>query len=137
MGSFFRYVDISINSVVHRAPVVSAITLTKPTVRLVRETEEQFNISDLIEKFSKDDEEDDEDSGETLFSISNITIEDGHFELIDQFEEKYGALECEAISGSKFEGFDAFVIQREKCQDLVDWIVDWIIEKMDEHGDSL
>ena len=87
--SFDRlYVDLSINSVVHRAPVVSAITLTKPTVRLVRETEEQFNISDLIEKFSKDDEEV-EDSGETLFSISNIVIEGGHFELIDQFKQSH------------------------------------------------
>ncbi len=87
--SFDRlYVDISINSVVHRAPVVRAITLTKPTVRLVRETEEKFNISDLIEKFSPDDE-DVEDTGETLFSISNIVIEGGQFELIDQFKQSH------------------------------------------------
>ncbi len=87
--SFDRlYVDISINSVVHRAPVVRAITLTKPTVRIVRETEEQFNISDLIEKFSQDDE-DVEDTGETLFSISNIVIEGGQFELIDQFKQSH------------------------------------------------
>ncbi|MCH9664846.1 MAG: DUF748 domain-containing protein, partial [Gammaproteobacteria bacterium] len=91
--SFDRlYVDISINSVVHLAPVVSAITLTEPTVRLVRETEEQFNISDLIEKFSKEDEEEDEDTGETLFSISNIIIEGGHFELIDQFKQSHQAI---------------------------------------------
>lgn len=87
--SFDRlYVDISINSVVHRAPVFSAITLTEPTVRLVRETEEQFNISDLIEKFSQDDEEV-EDTGETLFSISNIVIEGGQVELIDQFKQSH------------------------------------------------
>lgn len=87
--SFDRlYVDISINSVVHRAPVFSAITLTEPTVRLVRETEEQFNISDLIEKFSQDDEEV-EDTGETLFSISNIVIEGGQVELVDQFNQSH------------------------------------------------
>lgn len=91
--SFDRfYVDLSINSVVHRAPVVSAITLTEPTVRLVRQTEEQFNISDLIEKFSKDDEDEVEDTGETLFSISNIIIEGGHFELIDQFKQSHQAI---------------------------------------------
>ena len=88
--SFDRfYVDLSINSVVHRAPVVTTITLTKPTVRLVRQTEEQFNISDLIEKFSKEDEDEVEDSGETLFSVSNIIIEGGHFELIDQFKQSH------------------------------------------------
>ena len=90
--SFDRlYVDISINSVVHRAPVVSAITLTGPNVRLVRETEEQFNISDLIEKFSKDDDEV-EDTGETLFSISNIIIEGGQFELVDQFKQSHQSI---------------------------------------------
>ncbi len=90
--SFDRfYVDLSINSVVHRAPVVSAITLTKPTIRLVRQTEEQFNITDLIEKFSKEDEED-EDTGETIFSVSNIIIEGGHFELIDQFKQSHQAI---------------------------------------------
>lgn len=90
--SFDRlYVDLSINSIVHRAPVVTAITLTKPTVRLVRQTKEQFNISDLIEKFSQDDEEV-EDTGETLFSISNIIIEGGHFELIDQFKQSQQAI---------------------------------------------
>ena len=87
--SFDRlYVDISINSIVRLAPVVSAISLTEPTVRLVRENEEQFNISDLIEKFSQDDEEV-EDTGETLFSISNIVIEGGQFELVDQFKQSH------------------------------------------------
>lgn len=45
-------------------------------------------------------------------------------DLINQFEEKYGTLECEGISGGIFEGFDDYLIQRKKCQPLIDWVVE-------------
>ncbi len=84
------YIDLSFNSIVQRAPIISAITLTKPTIRLVRETENQFNISDLIEEFTEPSEDDEvDDKGTTLFSVSNIVIEGGHFELVDQFMQSH------------------------------------------------
>lgn len=82
------YVDLSIESVTHRAPVISAITLQTPAVRLVREGENQFNITDLVTEFSQPSD-DDEKKSETMFSVSNIVIEGGFFELIDQFKQSH------------------------------------------------
>ena len=48
--------------------------------------------------------------------------------LIDQFEERYGTLECEGISEGRFDAFEDFLKQREKCQPLIDWIVEKIIK---------
>src|SRR5687768_11176470 len=41
------YVDLSIASIAHRAPVISSVSLKGPAVRLVREAQQQFNITDL------------------------------------------------------------------------------------------
>lgn len=49
-------------------------------------------------------------------------------ELIDQFEERYGSLECEGIVGKKFDGFDDYLNQRDECQPLVNWIIENIID---------
>lgn len=82
------YVDLGfIESVTHRAPVVSAITLQTPTLRLVRDGENQFNITDLVTEFSQPSDEDTE--GETKFSVSNIVIDGGYFELIDHFKQSH------------------------------------------------
>lgn len=89
--SFDRlYVDLSAESVTRRAPVVTALTLATPTIRLVREAENQFNISDLVEKFTQpaDDETVDSSQG-ALFSISNIAIENGHIEFVDQHRHSH------------------------------------------------
>ena len=84
------YVDLSIESVTRLAPVISAITLKKPTVRLVREGESQFNITDLVNEFTQPSDDDDVDKDrETKFSVSNIVIEGGYFELIDHFKESH------------------------------------------------
>ncbi|GJL72948.1 MAG: hypothetical protein NMNS01_21470 [Nitrosomonas sp.] len=84
------YVDLGfIESVTHRAPVVSAITLQTPTLRLVRDGENQFNISDLVTEFSQPSDDDDDAETETKFSVSNIVIEGGYFELIDQFKQSH------------------------------------------------
>lgn len=82
------YVDLGfIESVTHRAPVVTAITLQTPTLRLVRDGENQFNITDLVTEFSQPS--DDEAKGETKFSVSNIVIDGGYFELIDHFKQSH------------------------------------------------
>ena len=83
------YADLGfIESVTHRAPVVSAITLLTPTLRLVREGENQFNITDLVTEFSQPSD-DDETKGETKFSVSNIVIDGGYFELIDHVKQSH------------------------------------------------
>ncbi|MER2513061.1 MAG: DUF748 domain-containing protein [Nitrosomonas ureae] len=81
--SFDRlYIDLSIKSLKQRAPVITAIALTNPKFRLVRETKDQLNISDLLEKFSQPSDE--KDDGGARFSISNITIQEGYFEFLDR-----------------------------------------------------
>ncbi|PXW88926.1 uncharacterized protein involved in outer membrane biogenesis [Nitrosomonas sp. Nm84] len=78
------HVDLSIESLKHRAPVITSVSLVEPKLHLVREAENQFNISDLLEKFSQPADEKDEDPGDAQFSISNITIQGGHFEFVDR-----------------------------------------------------
>ncbi len=78
------YVDLSIESVSRRAPVITAFTLEEPKVRLVRETENQLNISDLLEQFNKPSQQS-EKSEPALFSLSNFSIRNGAFEFDDRF----------------------------------------------------
>jgi hypothetical protein len=80
------YVDLSIESIARLAPVISVVSLTGPRFRLVREDDQHFNISDLIKKYRGMPETEAEvtDESEVLFSISNITIEDGYFEFDDR-----------------------------------------------------
>ena len=40
------YADLSMASLAHRAPVISALLLKGPAVRLVREAQQRFNITD-------------------------------------------------------------------------------------------
>jgi len=80
-------VDLSIESLKQRAPVLTAITLIDPQLRLVRESKEQLNISDLLEKFGQpEDEESAASDQRNQFSISNIRIEGGRFEFIDRYK---------------------------------------------------
>tara|TARA_R110002073_G_scaffold332890_1_gene519605 strand:- start:1986 stop:5177 length:3192 start_codon:yes stop_codon:yes gene_type:complete len=84
------YVDVSFDSVTRKAPVITAITLNAPKLSLVREGKQQFNITDLIEKFTQPSEDDDDqESSKTHFSISNITITNGYFELVDHFKKSH------------------------------------------------
>ncbi len=77
------YADLSMASLAHRAPVISAISLKGPAVRLVREAPQRFNITDLIEEFLDRPDE----GGKAMFSVSNITIEGGRFEFVDQVKD--------------------------------------------------
>jgi len=80
------YVDLSIESLFRLAPVVTNISLTKPRIDLRREEDGLLNISDLVAKFGQAQPSDDVtvDKGESLFSISNIRIMDGHVEFDDR-----------------------------------------------------
>jgi hypothetical protein len=85
------YVNVSTASIAHRAPVVSSVTIKEPMLYLVREGENRFNISDLVEEFSKkpEDDSDKKDDSKAMFSISNIVIESGHFEFVDRFKNSH------------------------------------------------
>lgn len=82
------YADLSMASLAHRAPVISAVSLKGPAVRLVREAQQRFNITDLIEEFLNRPDE----GGEAMFSVSNITIEGGRFEFVDQVKDSRQAI---------------------------------------------
>ncbi|WON75187.1 DUF748 domain-containing protein [Nitrosospira sp. Is2] len=77
------YVNLSIASIAHLAPVISSVSIYRPTLRLVREGENQFNITDLIEDFLKQPK----DETPTLFSVSNVVVEGGRFEFVDRLKK--------------------------------------------------
>ena len=85
------YVNVSTASIAHRSPVISSVTIKEPMLNLVREGENRFNISDLVEEFSEkpEDDSDKKDDSKAMFSISNIVIESGHFEFIDHFKNSH------------------------------------------------
>ncbi|MEO5655120.1 MAG: DUF748 domain-containing protein, partial [Nitrosospira sp.] len=79
------YVNLSAASITRRAPVISSVSIKAPALRLVREDENRFNITDLIEDFMNKPEE----GGKTMFSVSNIVIEGGHFEFVDRLKKSH------------------------------------------------
>ena len=76
------YTNLSSASITHRAPVISSLSVKGPSVRLVREGENRFNITDLVEDFMKRPA-----GGKTMFSVSNIRVEDGHFVFVDRIKK--------------------------------------------------
>ncbi|WP_213538485.1 DUF748 domain-containing protein [Nitrosospira sp. NRS527] len=79
------YVNLSAASIARRAPVISSVSIKAPALRLVREDENRFNITDLIEDFMNKPEE----GGKTMFSVSNIVIEGGRFEFVDRLKKSH------------------------------------------------
>lgn len=77
------YTNLSVASITRRAPVISSLSVKGPMVRLVRESEQRFNITDLIDDFMKRPD----DGSKTMFSVRNITIEGGRFEFVDHLKK--------------------------------------------------
>lgn len=125
--SFDRlYVDISSESIVQRAPVITAIILDAPYIRLSREAKNAFNITDLIEKFSQPSK--DEDKKIAYFSVSNIILNEGHIEWIDHFQQNH-----QEISEINFA--IPFVANFDKVKD--DWIEPYFSARVNEAPFSL
>ena len=78
------YINASTASIAHLSPIVSSVKIKKPILYIVRESKNKFNISDLIEKFSGKISND-----SPMLSVSNIVVEDGHFEFIDYFKNSH------------------------------------------------
>ncbi|MEO7320050.1 MAG: DUF748 domain-containing protein, partial [Nitrosospira sp.] len=77
------YTNLSVASITRRAPVISSLSVKGPMVRLVRESEQRFNITDLIDDFMKRPD----DGSKAMFSVRNITIEGGRFEFVDRLKK--------------------------------------------------
>lgn len=81
------HIGVSFESLKQRAPVVTSITLSEPHLRLVRKNKDQLNISDILERLQQpSDKKDAANDQGSPFSISNIAIQGGRVEFIDQYE---------------------------------------------------
>ncbi|MFM0262578.1 DUF748 domain-containing protein [Paraburkholderia sediminicola] len=70
------------SSLFRGAPIVDEVQLDSPRFHIVRYDAQRFNFTDLIEKFSKQPAK--PDSKPTLFSVSNIRIENGQITFDDK-----------------------------------------------------
>ena len=70
------------SSLFRRAPIVDEVQLDSPRFHIVRYDAQRFNFTDLIEKFSKQPAK--PDSKPTLFSVSNIRLENGQITFDDK-----------------------------------------------------
>ena len=104
------YANLSVASIVHRAPVISSISLKAPAFRLIREGDNHFNISDLIEEFMKRPD----DGSKTMFSVSNIVLEGGRFEFVDrlkQSQQEVSEIRIGIPFIANFEGYEEILVE--------------------------
>ncbi|WP_144150805.1 DUF748 domain-containing protein [Paraburkholderia sp. BCC1885] len=70
------------SSVFRGAPIVDEVQLDSPRFNIVRYDAQRFNFTDLIEKFASQPSK--PDSKPTLFSVSNIRLENGQITFDDR-----------------------------------------------------
>lgn len=75
-------VQPSWSSLFRAAPIIDEVQLDSPRFHIVRYDAQRFNFTDLIEKFSKQPAK--PDSKPTLFSVSNIRLENGQITFDDK-----------------------------------------------------
>ena len=85
-GEFFDVerliVQMSWTSLFHLAPIIDEVQVDSPHLWIVRFDAQRFNFSDLIRKFSSAPSK--PNSKPTLFSVSNIHIENGRIDFDDR-----------------------------------------------------
>lgn len=74
-------VRVSWMTLLRFAPIVTELRVDSPSVNVVRYDAQRFNFSDIAEKFAKPSKP---QAGPTLFSISNIAIENGRMAFDDR-----------------------------------------------------
>ena len=74
------YVDVSLASVRHFAPVINEIRVTQPVVRVIRIGENNFNFSDIVNKILAKPKSSD---APARFSLNNIHIHQGRIDYDD------------------------------------------------------
>jgi len=70
--------DLSTASIVHRAPVLDALKIVRPSVSLSRDSQGRYNVSDLIDRGTSGS-----DGPPPRFSLNNIEVEDGTVTFAD------------------------------------------------------
>ncbi len=75
-------VQPSWSSLFRAAPIIDEVQLDSPRFHVVRYDAQRFNFTDLIEKFSKQPSA--PDTKPTLFSVSNIRLENGQITFDDK-----------------------------------------------------
>jgi flagellar motor protein MotB len=80
------HIGVSFESLKQRAPIVTTVSLTEPHMRLVRKSKDQLNISDILERLQQPSDKESTPHQNIPFSVSNIAIQGGHVEFIDQHE---------------------------------------------------
>ena len=79
------YVNAEISSIIRRGPVLKEIRLTRPTLRLVRQTEETYNFSDLLTQPKPAPPAQPAQPTEPLrFSLNNIEVVEGSLDFLDE-----------------------------------------------------
>jgi uncharacterized protein involved in outer membrane biogenesis/outer membrane protein OmpA-like peptidoglycan-associated protein len=83
-GPFFSlerlYVNLEARSLLRGGPVLRAVTLTKPSITLVRNADGTYNIQDLLDEAAKEKPS----SKPMRFSLNNIRIERGSLDFDDR-----------------------------------------------------
>ena len=75
-------VNLDVRSIFKGAPVIEELAVRQPYVHLVRTPDNTYNFSDLLALMKEEPKE--EKKEPLLFSISNIVIENGRIEFVDQ-----------------------------------------------------
>ncbi len=78
------YVDVSYRSLLRFAPILEAVTLQKPYLRLVRNADRSYNTQDLLDEALAQPPS----AAPPRFAVHNITVRDGHADFHDRVEGK-------------------------------------------------
>ncbi|MHA6203030.1 DUF748 domain-containing protein [Dyella soli] len=75
-------INTSWSSVFRMAPVLDELALQHPRIRIVRTADQQFNFSDIVERFTA--KPSDPNAPPTRFALSNISVHAGDIQFDDQ-----------------------------------------------------
>jgi hypothetical protein len=77
------YVNVESSSLWNLAPVVGALKVTGPKVKIVRLPDDRFNFSDILETLARRPKSE----GKAHFSLNNIELAGGRVEIDDRVED--------------------------------------------------
>ncbi|HEY3277457.1 MAG TPA: DUF748 domain-containing protein [Syntrophorhabdaceae bacterium] len=76
---------LSIASIYRLAPIVKELKIDRPYIRVVRNTDQSFNFSDIIAEATREKPVEKEKKARPfLFSVNNILINDGRVDFLDR-----------------------------------------------------
>ena len=77
------FINLSVMSIVRRAPVVSEVRLVAPRIYLERDTDGRYSVSDLLDEWMNKPAEPESKDSPARFSVANIQISGGRIDFID------------------------------------------------------